>query len=127
VTTRKAPTTGFPGWVRQRREEIGLTLRSFALETGIDPGNLSRYERGVLPAPQDPKTLTKIATVLKLKPGTVAFQHFLDLAASSAGRIPPDLANNPEILARMPFLFRTARKKLTRDELLRLAETLKSL
>jgi transcriptional regulator with XRE-family HTH domain len=123
----KTPKATFGNWVRKRREGIGLGLRSFAVATAIDPGNLSKYERGVLPAPQDRATLRRIATALKLRAGSDQMQEFLDLAAASAGRIPPDLANNPEVLARMPYLFRTARKKLTRDELLRLAEALRSL
>ena len=118
---------GFGQWVRQRREKIGLNLRTFAVETGMDPGNLSKYERGVLPAPQDPDVLRRFAAALKLKPGSAEMQQFKDLAAASAGRLPPDLVNDPALLAKMPLLFRTARKKLTRDELLRLAERLKSL
>jgi transcriptional regulator with XRE-family HTH domain len=118
----------FGEWVRNRREELGLSLRAFALATGMDPGNLSRYELGLLPPPQDPDTLASIARALTLDAKGDEYQTFLDLAALGAGRIPPDLAENPEILARMPFLFRTARgKKLTRDQLIALADSLKRL
>lgn len=118
---------GFGEWLRERREEIGLTLRAFAVESGLDPGNLSKYERGVLPAPQDRDTLDRIAKALRLKKGSQNYQEFKDRAAASAGRIPPDLARDPKVLSRMPLLFRTARGKLTREELLKLAERLKGL
>jgi len=75
--------------------EIGLGLREFAQKSGIDPGNLSKYERGVLPPPQDEDALGRLAGALKLKKNTEQFQEFTDLAAASAGRIPPDLAANP--------------------------------
>ena len=118
---------GFGDWLRSRRAEIGLGLRNFAQRTRLDPGNLSKYERGVLPPPQDVETLERIATALKLKRGSPEHREFMDLAAASAGRIPPDLAADPKIVSRMPLLFRTARGKLTRDELIKLAERLRGL
>ena len=114
-------------WIRSRRADIGLSLRRFALATGMDPGNLSKYERGLLPPPQDQETVKRLAKALKLRDGSAEFREFADLAAASAGRIPPDLAADPRALARMPLLFRTARGKLSRDELLELAEKLKGL
>lgn len=120
-------TPGFGEWLRSRRAEIGLGLRSFAQQTKLDPGNLSKYERGLLPPPQDTDTLERIATALRLKKGTEQYREFMDLAAAWAGRIPPDLAADPKVLARMPLLFRTARGKLTREELIKLAEKLKGL
>jgi transcriptional regulator with XRE-family HTH domain len=117
----------FGGWLRRRREEIEMPLRTFAIRSGLDPGNLSKYERGILPAPQEPDTLERIARALGLKKDSVEEREFLDLASASAGRIPPDIANDPEVLARMPLLFRTARGKLTRDELIQLAERLKKI
>lgn len=117
----------FGEWVRARRAEIGLGLRAFAQQTELDPGNLSKYERGLLSPPQDPATLKRIASALKLKAGSSEHADFTDLAAASAGRIPPDLAADPKLLARMPLLFRTARGKMSREDLIRLAERLKGL
>ena len=114
-------------WVRGRRKEIGLTLRAFAETTGLDPGNLSRYERGLVPPPQDERTLSEMAKALELAEGTEDHEVFLDLAHASAGRIPPDLMENPNILEKMPLLFRAARDpNITRQRLLELAERLKS-
>ena len=121
-------TGGFGAWLRSNRTETGLSLRAFALEIGLDPGNLSKYERGILSAPQDPEVLSRLAKGLGLKKGTSAYEEFSDLAATSAGRIPPDLAANPRALARMPLLFRTLRgRKLSKEQLLELAEKLKSM
>ena len=124
----KSPPTGFGQWVRARREHVALTLREFALETGLDPGNLSKYERGLLPPPQDEEVLARIASALRLKKGTAKHREFMDLAAASAGRIPPDIARDPRLVQRLPLLFRTARgSKLTRDQLVQLADRLKNL
>jgi transcriptional regulator with XRE-family HTH domain len=119
---------GFGPWVRRRRAEINLTLRRFALETELDPGNLSEYERELLPPPQDPTTLDRMARALQLKKGTDVHREFTDLAAASAGRIPADLQSDPKVIARMPLLFRAARgRKLSREELMELAEKLKEI
>ncbi len=119
---------GFGPWVRYRRAEISLTLRRFALETELDPGNLSKYERGLLPPPQVPGTLEKMARALKLRKGTDAHREFTDLAAASAGRIPADLQSDPKIIARMPLLFRAVRgRKFSREDLVELADKLKEI
>jgi transcriptional regulator with XRE-family HTH domain len=124
----KSAPAGFGEWVRARRECIELSLREFALQTGLDPGNLSKYERGLLPPPQDEKILARIASALRLKKGAPKHREFMDLAAASAGRIPPDIASDPRLVRRLPLLFRTARgSKLTRDQLIQLADRLKNL
>jgi transcriptional regulator with XRE-family HTH domain len=121
-------STAFGELLRKRRAELELGLRAFAAETKLDPGNLSKYERGVLTPPQDGNTLEKIARALKWEPGTEAYQHLIDSAAAAAGRIPADIAHDPKVLARMPFLFRAARgKRLTREKLIELAERLKDM
>lgn len=119
---------GFGPWVRYRRAEIGLTLRRFALETDLDPGNLSKYERGLLPPPQDPGTLERMARALQLKKGTDEHRELTDLAAASAGRIPADLQSDPMVVARMPLLFRALRgRKFSREDIIELADKLKEI
>lgn len=121
------PAAGFGPWVRHRREHLRLPLRKLAEVTGLDPGNLSKYERGLLAPPKDEATLKRIAKGLELKEGTDECREFLDIAAASAGRLPADLRDST-MVARMPFLFRAARgRKLTRQELEKLAEQLKGL
>jgi hypothetical protein len=98
------------------------------LETELDPGNLSKYERQLLPPPQDPSTLERMARALQLRKGTDAHREFTDLAAASAGRIPADLQSDPKVVARMPLLFRTVRgRKFSREDLIELADKLKDI
>lgn len=122
-TLAGAAARSFGDWVRQRREELRVSLRALALDSAIDAGNLSKYERGILPAPQDPEVLRRLAKALRLKDGSAELRTFVDLAAISAGRIPPDLAADPDLLKHLPVLFRTARKRrLSREDLIALAE-----
>jgi transcriptional regulator with XRE-family HTH domain len=115
-------TSTFGEWLKAKRAEKKLTLRSFAHRAGIDPGNLSRYERGVLPPPQDEAVLERIGNALGFRQGTSDWREMASLAAVGAGRIPPDIASDPELLKALPVLFRAVKgKKLSREELVRLA------
>ncbi len=119
---------GFGPWVLRRRAEINLTLRRFALETELGPGNFSKYERELLPPPQVPSTLERMARALQLKKGTDRHREFTDLAAVSAGRIPADLQSDPKFVAWMPLLFGAVRRrKFPREDLMELAEKLKEI
>ena len=112
----------FGEWLKSRRAQRKLTLRVFAQKAGIDPGNLSRYERGLIPPPQDEAVLERVGHALGLSPGSREWKEMVDLAAVGAGRLPPDVANDPELLKALPVLFRTVKgKKLSREELIRLA------
>ncbi len=42
----------FGEYFKKKRLEIGKTLRQFCLENGLDPGNISKIERGILRPPQ---------------------------------------------------------------------------
>jgi hypothetical protein len=69
-----------------------------------------------------------MARALKLKKGTEAHREFTDLAAASAGRIPADLQSDPKLVARMPLLFRTVRKReFSKEDLIELANRLKEI
>lgn len=118
-------TMTFGAWLKAKRAEERITLRAFAEKSGIDPGNLSRYERGILPPPLG-ETLGRVAQALNLKDGSADWQAFHDLAAITAGRIPKDLAEDPTLAGRLPVLFRVVRnKKLSREVLLRLADKIR--
>jgi transcriptional regulator with XRE-family HTH domain len=52
---------------RQLREKTGLSLRSFCLAHGFDPGNISRLERGAFLPPESPEKLREYAKALKLR------------------------------------------------------------
>jgi transcriptional regulator with XRE-family HTH domain len=112
----------FGAWLKAQRARKSLTLRVFAKKAGLDPGNLSRYERGLVSPPQDEAVLERIGHALGLKPTSQQWKEMVDLAAIGGKRIPPDVAEDPELLKALPVLFRTLKgKKLTRDELIRLA------
>ena len=118
-------TTTFGDWLRAKRVERGITLRAFAEASDLDPGYLSRYERGLVPAPQG-EALQRIAKALGLKEDSEDRQTLQDLAAISAGKIPRDLAEDPALVGRLPVLFCAARgKKPTRAELVSLAERIR--
>lgn len=112
----------FGAWLKDQRARRKLTLRAFAQKVEIDPGNLSRYERGGIAPPQDEGVLKRIGTALALRPGSREWKEMVDLAAIGAGRIPPDIADDPKLLGALPILFRTVKgKKLSREDLIRLA------
>lgn len=112
----------FGEWLKAQRVRKRLTLRVFAKKAGLDPGNLSRYERSVVPPPQDNAVLERIGRALGLKPRSASWSHMVHLSAIGGRRIPRDVAEDPELLKALPVLFRTLKgKKLTEEDLIRLA------
>jgi transcriptional regulator with XRE-family HTH domain len=112
----------FGEWLKMQRAAGRLSLRVFAAKAGIDPGNLSRYERGVVPPPRDSAVLERIGHALGLRPGSKAWSEMEGLAAIGGKRLPADVADDPELLKALPILFRSLKgKKLSRESLERLA------
>ena len=113
----------FGEFFKTKRQALELTLREFCLKHKLDPGNLSRLERGLLPPPQDRKLLEQYADYLAIKQGTGDWYTFFDLAAAAKGRLPDDLLEDEEILAKLPLVFRTLRgKRLTEKQLAELVK-----
>ncbi len=109
---------GFGEFFKAKRQALSLTLREFCLKHKFDPGNLSRLERGVLAPPHDREVLEKYAKALALKPGTDDWYTFFDLAAAAKGRLPEELLEDQELVAKLPLVFRTLRgKRLTEQQL----------
>jgi transcriptional regulator with XRE-family HTH domain len=106
----------FGGFFKRRRIALGKTLRRFCHENGLDPGNISRLERGILPAPQGREIVESYAKCLKLKRGSDEWYEFFDLAAAETGRIPQEILDDPEVLEKLPILFRTLRGQKVPDE-----------
>ena len=106
----------FGEFFKQKRLELGMTLRMFCREYDLDPGNISKLERGRLRAPQSKDKLREYATYLRLN--SAEWEIFSDLAAISAGRIPEDLTE-AEVAKRLPLFFRAARNKDITDEALK--------
>jgi len=105
----------FGEFFRERRLALGKTLRQFCQEHRLDPGNISRLERGKVPPPKHEK-LEQYAHLLQFEEGSDEWCQFFDLAAAEAGRLPADLQADTEILDRMPVLFRTLRGQKVSDE-----------
>lgn len=114
----------FGEFFKQRRIALGKTLRQFCLENNLDPGNISKIERGRMAPPKE--RLKEYAKYLKIKIGSKDWQEFQDLAAISAGRIPKDLTDE-ELLPRLPLFFRTLKEKqFTEKDLNELIEKIKN-
>lgn len=100
-----------------------MTLREFCRTHELDPGNISKLERGRLQAPQREERLLEYASYLRLN--SQEWEVFRDLAAISAGKIPKDLTDK-EVAKLLPVLFRVARgKEITEEGLRRLAGMIK--
>ena len=104
----------FGGLFKEKRMELDMTLRQFCEKHKLDPGNISKLERGILPPPKE-KSLNKYAKCLELKEGTDDWYDFFDLACVETGRIPKDITEK-EVAHRLPLLFRTIRgKKISKE------------
>ena len=101
----------FGEFFKAKRQALGLALREFCLKHQLDPGNLSRLERGLLPPPQDRKRLEEYAKCLELKQGSDDWYTFFDLAAAAKGRLPAELLEDEQLVAKLPLVFRTLRGK----------------
>lgn len=99
----------FGGFFRNMRLKQNLTLRRFCELNGLDPGNISKLERGVLPPPMGHDKLEQYARCLGIEPASDEWYSFFDYAAAAAGRIPSDVMSDEEIIRKLPMVFRTLR------------------
>jgi len=90
--------------VKQRAEELGLSLRKVAREAKMNPAFLAKIVRGDRKPPSD-KKIEAVAQALKIP--------FVELLIA-AGRIPEDLGQDVE--GALPDFFRAA-KDLTEEEI----------
>jgi len=97
----------FGAFFRARRMALGKSLRGFCIEKGLDPGNVSRLERGLLPPPAGRKKLEEYACALELQEGTDEWLDLFDLAAQGRGRIPQHVLDDAELAEKLPILFRS--------------------
>jgi len=111
---------------KQRRIDLKMTLRQFCTENKLDPGNISRLERGLMPPPQGSDKLEEYARYLEIKKGSDDWYNFFDLARIEAGRIPDELLKDEAVVASLPVLFRTLRgQKISEKKLETLVELIK--
>ena len=118
----------FGGYFKKKRLEIVKTLRQFCLENGLDPGNISKIERGILPPPQSREKLAHYAKCLGIVEGSDEWLEFFDIARTDIGRIPEEILADSNIVAKLPLVFRTLKGlKLTGEQLEKLAHELEKL
>jgi transcriptional regulator with XRE-family HTH domain len=105
---------------------LGLTLREFCREHGLDPANMSRIERDLLPPPSDRSRLEQYAQFLGLDSKSDDWYAFFDLAAAARGRIPDYVMSDEDLVAKLPLVFRTMReRRLSKRQLEDLAKKIK--
>ena len=115
----------FGEFFKKKRIEIGMTLRQFCLDNNLDPGNMSKIERGILTPPQTKEKLEHYAKCLCIKEGSDDWLEFFDRAHASSGRIPEEILSDAETVAKLPLVFRTLRgQKLNKEQLDKLVEEL---
>lgn len=108
----------FGEFFKAKRIERRLTLREFCKKFGLDPGNTSKLERGLLSPPTSREKLESYASFLGLKKGSNDWIEFFDRAAACRGEIPEDVLNDAEIVKNLPLIFRTIRGKKVSPKLL---------
>jgi transcriptional regulator with XRE-family HTH domain len=96
----------FAVFIREKRIAVGLTLREFCRLVDFDASNWSKVERGLSTPPQSKAFLERIASILKIEPGSQEYKEMYDLAALST--VSEELLE-PEIIEQLPIFFRTVR------------------
>ncbi len=116
----------FGEFFKKMRGEKGISLRRFCNENGLDPGNISKLERGILQPPQSREKLEEYARYLQIPKGSDDWYEFFDLASAESGRVPPDIMKDAELVKRLPLFFRTIRgQKVPKEKLKELAEIIR--
>lgn len=115
----------FGEFFKAKRIELGKTLRQFCLEYNLDPGNISKLERGKLSPPTSEDKLKEYASYLHIKIGGSEWQTFKDLASFGAGKI-PEYLREEEFVESLPIFFRALKgKKFSKEELQKLIDKIK--
>jgi hypothetical protein len=92
----------------------------------VDPGNISKLERGLIPPPRSREKLEEYASYLQIQKGSDDWWEFFDLAAAESGKIPQDILNDAHLVKRLPLVFRTIRgQKISKEQLRKLAEVIR--
>lgn len=116
----------FGAFIREKRMAQRITLRDFCRSANVDPSNWSKVERGKLLPPSDEDQVEKIANTLGIVHGSSDWHRCYDLAYTEQGKVPPDIMNDDELVAKLPVFFRTIRnEKPTDAELDAFAERLR--
>jgi transcriptional regulator with XRE-family HTH domain len=106
---------GFGAYLRHLRATAQIGLREFAELAAIDPGNVSKIERGLMGPPEDAGQLSKMARAVGVEPDTTEWQEFHDLAAIGRGKVPADIMSDEEVVKKLPMFFRGLRGEALDD------------
>ncbi|UOY08527.1 helix-turn-helix domain-containing protein [Muricauda sp. SCSIO 64092] len=101
--------------VKQKRIDVGLTLRTFCNQIDFDSSNWSKIERGLLEFPKSGLILSAIAETLKMSDEEI--REVKDVALVEA--IPDGLKPEEDVLKALPVFFRTSRVENPSDEQLK--------
>lgn len=115
--------TLFGKFFKELRQRSGQTLRQFCQEHNLDPGNISKIERGKIRPPTSHEILERYASYLKIEEGSDDWYNFFDYASACSGKIPADVMNDNKLVDKLPLIFRTLRgQKVPKEQLDDLAE-----
>ena len=96
----------FGEYLKKLRLERRLTLRTFCTEVGVEPGNYSKMERGLLPAPKDEAKLEPYRRALCLADDSPEWRELVRLSSLSRGEIPHRVLSDKVLAGKLPALFR---------------------
>lgn len=117
----------FGEFFKAKRIEKCITLRNFCRTYHLDPGNISKIERGILPPPRSKEKLEKYAEYLGIPKGTDDWLDFFDRAAACNGELPHEFLKDDELVKKLPLIFRTIRdKKVSQKTLDELVDLIRS-
>ena len=91
----------FGEYFKSKRLSTGVSLRQFCVDNNLDPGNISKLERGLMTPPTSEDKLEHYAQCLKIKKGSNEWYEFFDLAHATAGRIPQEILSNKAALQKL--------------------------
>jgi transcriptional regulator with XRE-family HTH domain len=104
----------FGGYFAELRRKAGYGLRQFCTKVEIDPGNLSKIERGKLPPPTAER-LEVFANALGLIRGSDEWERLFDLASLTRGEIPQDILGSQILTTQLLGVFHEWRSRGLRD------------
>ena len=112
------PKSSFGEFIKQKRIEKKLTLREFCKKYNLNPGYISKMERGLLSPPRSKDKLEKYASYLDIEKGTEDYVEFFYRASACRGEIPSEIMSDSELVDKLPLIFRTLQGKKVSPELL---------
>ena len=109
VVTKKGVSSmnakNFGEFLKELRQGMKLSLRGFCQTNSLDPGNISKLERGVMPPPYSKQKLSELATNYGLQNGTKKWSDFFDLAEKTRASEHFNKIKNESVLKSLTPIF----------------------